>query len=59
MKSMGAEAAGASLPQSFFDYSPQLILGVLVFITLIGLIAGIAPAIRASRLNVVDSLRYE
>jgi putative ABC transport system permease protein len=57
--SASAGDASSLVPHSFFDYSPLLILGVLAFITLIGLLAGIAPAIRASRLNVVDSLRYE
>lgn len=44
---------------SFFDYSPLFVLSVLGFVTLIGVVAGIAPAIRASRLNVVEALRYE
>jgi len=54
-------SAGGPTPNitSFFDYSPGLIFSVLGFIALDGLIAGIAPAIRASRLNVVESLRYE
>lgn len=46
-------------PTSMFFYSWYLIIGVIVFITLVGLIAGIIPAIRASRLNVIDSIRYE
>jgi putative ABC transport system permease protein len=36
-----------------------LILGTLFFSFLIGCISGIAPARRASKLNPVDSLRYE
>lgn len=36
-----------------------LIVGVLAFTTIIGLLAGLGPAIRSSRLNPVDALRYE
>lgn len=36
-----------------------LVLGTLVFSFLIGCISGLAPARRASKLNPVDSLRYE
>jgi len=36
-----------------------LIVGVLTFSTIIGLLSGLGPAIRSSRLNPVDALRYE
>ncbi|MBT3814730.1 ABC transporter permease [Candidatus Woesearchaeota archaeon] len=36
-----------------------LIIGTLIFSFLIGVLSGIAPARRASKLNPVDSLRYE
>jgi putative ABC transport system permease protein len=39
--------------------SPSLIIGVLSFSILVGMIAGIIPAIRASKLSPVDALRYE
>ena len=36
-----------------------LVIGTLIFSFLIGVLSGIAPARRASKLNPVDSLRYE
>ncbi len=36
-----------------------LIVGVIVFTSLLGMMAGLYPAIRASRMNPVEALRYE
>lgn len=44
---------------TFFGYAWWLFLGVIVFIVLVGIVAGIIPAIRASRMKVVEALRYE
>ncbi|MCR4323821.1 MAG: ABC transporter permease [Nanoarchaeota archaeon] len=40
-------------------YSISLFIGCILFSTLTGAISGIVPAIRASRINAVDALRYE
>ena len=39
--------------------SPQLVLFVLSFSLFIGIVAGVVPAYRASKMNPVDALRYE
>lgn len=36
-----------------------LIVGVIVFTSLLGMVAGLYPAVRASRMDPVDALRYE
>jgi putative ABC transport system permease protein len=45
--------------QSKFTFSVGWVLGGIIFCTLIGLVAGLFPAYRASNLNPVDALRYE
>jgi len=40
-------------------FGPQLIFGALAFSMIVGMIAGVVPAIQASKLNPVDALRYE
>ena len=39
--------------------TPQLIIGALLISMLVGMIAGVIPAYRASKLNPVEALRYE
>lgn len=39
--------------------SPELVLGSLVFAFLLGMISGVLPAIRASKLEPAEALRYE
>ena len=46
-----------SLSSTYF--SPQLIIGAFLLSMIIGMIAGVIPAYRASRLKPVDALRYE
>jgi putative ABC transport system permease protein len=41
------------------EYSIWLFLGLITFATLTGALSGIIPAWRASKINVVDALRYE
>ena len=40
-------------------YSPALFIGLISFAILTGAISGVVPAIRASKINTVDALRYE
>jgi putative ABC transport system permease protein len=39
--------------------TPSLLIGALLFSVVIGMVAGVIPAYRASRLKPVDALRYE
>jgi len=41
------------------DFNPWLFVGCIVFATVTGAISGVFPAIRASKINPVDALRYE
>lgn len=41
------------------SYSPMLFIGCIVFAALVGTISSVVPAVRASRQNPVDALRYE
>ncbi|MDP3965971.1 MAG: ABC transporter permease [archaeon] len=40
-------------------YSPWLFIGCILFAGLTGAISGVIPAIKASKINTVDALRYE
>ncbi len=40
-------------------YTPWLFLGCILFAVVTGAISGVIPAIKASKINPVDSLRYE
>ncbi|MBN2567011.1 ABC transporter permease [Candidatus Woesearchaeota archaeon] len=52
----GRAAFGFDLIQA--NVSPMLILGALIFSFVIGLSAGIVPALQASRMQPVDALRF-
>lgn len=41
------------------SFTWELFLGCILFATLTGAISGVLPAIRASKINTVDALRYE
>ena len=40
-------------------YSIELFVGSILFATITGAISGVIPAIKASKINPVDALRYE
>lgn len=42
-----------------FQYPAGFIIGVIAFPTLLAIVTGMYPAIRASRINPLDALRYE
>ena len=59
-----AALGGAILQQVGFAFlqpyfSPWLFIGCIAFATLTGAISGALPALRASKINPVDALRYE
>jgi putative ABC transport system permease protein len=55
VQAIGRLALGTNLIQAYFTI--ELIIGALLFSFLIGAIAGLLPAYRASRMNPVDALR--
>ena len=55
----GSLLAGLGLSFLAPYYSPWLFIGCILFAVFTGAISGVIPAIRASKINPVDSLRYE
>ena len=47
----------ASKGAEIFLIEPSFLIGVIIFSFVIGILAGLIPAIRASKLNVVDAIR--
>ncbi|MBR9701849.1 ABC transporter permease [Candidatus Pacearchaeota archaeon] len=41
------------------SFPPSLFIGLIIFATLTGAISGVYPAMKASKINPVDALRYE
>lgn len=40
-------------------YTPSLFIGCILFATLTGAVSGVIPALRASKTNIVEAIRYE
>ena len=60
ISSTGGKFAAISGYSSLYPIFPlSLIIGCLLFSTIIGAVSGILPAIQASKLKPVDALRYE
>jgi putative ABC transport system permease protein len=57
--SSATTSGGFSRMFSSTTLTPELIIGSLLFSVIIGMIAGVIPAYRASKLNPVEALRYE
>lgn len=51
--------ANQSAPVHLFQYPPGFLLGILIFPVLLSMLTGLYPAIRASKLNPLQALRYE
>jgi ABC-type antimicrobial peptide transport system permease subunit len=47
----------ASKGAEIFLIEPNFLIGVIAFSFAVGILAGLFPAIRASKLNVVDAIR--
>ena len=55
----GQIAASAGYSSLYPIFPTSLVLGCILFAFLVGAISGLLPAIRASKLNPTDALRYE
>jgi ABC-type antimicrobial peptide transport system permease subunit len=44
---------------SVFSITPTVVMGPVIFATVLGTLAGVFPALRAARLKPVDALREE
>ena len=48
-----------SLPVDFFYAPPSMIIATILLITLVGFLTGLYPSKRASKIKVLDALKYE